>query len=515
MVYWTARNEPQCAVKWCKGSLTVFLTLIFLLILSLLCSVMEAARLQGGRTQLLFATNAACESVFAAYDRDMLKKLNVFFFDGRFGGEGVETEGVSALLSGEMQEMIHPEDSLPGSFWNLQRMSLEECRVSELSLATDDGGMVFREEAITAIKSIKGIAFAETLLRERGWLAESEEKGKSYQREEVDNQTKRRELDGEKAQADQEKPLEAEDAGRVENPVTLLEEQKGRGLLRLVTPKDFSVSPLRLEVAALPRGRTLRKGGGLTHYSEDGLSAVLFDEYLMECFVHALSISGEESSPAEGELRYQLEYLLAGKESDAENLETVAGKLLLLREGVNYAYLLSDGVRVGEAAALAALLVGYTGIAPLVEATKHALLLSWAFGESVLDVKRLLGGKRVALVKSSANWQLSLDQVTQLSGQELREDEGGVTYGDYLRFLFLLEKQETLAERSLDLAEMRMRATEGRESFRMDEMACGMRVDVKAMSKSMFYVLPFMKTYAWKGQGQYELNCGWTYDDWR
>ena len=40
-------------------------------------------------------------------------------------------------------------------------------------------------------------------------------------------------------------------------------------------------------------------------------------------------------------LKYQLEYLLSGKESDLENLESVAEQILWIREGINFTYLMS------------------------------------------------------------------------------------------------------------------------------------------------------------------------------
>ena len=51
----------------------------------------------------------------------------------------------------------------------------------------------------------------------------------------------------------------------------------------------------------------------------------------------------------EGALQYELEYILAGKNSDIENLRWVAGRLILFREAANAVYLYSDRVKVAEA----------------------------------------------------------------------------------------------------------------------------------------------------------------------
>ena len=62
----------------------------------------------------------------------------------------------------------------------------------------------------------------------------------------------------------------------------------------------------------------------------------LFREYLMRY----MGNYGAEN--AEGALLYQLEYLIAGKENDTENLRGVANRLLALREAANALYLFSD-----------------------------------------------------------------------------------------------------------------------------------------------------------------------------
>lgn len=90
--------------------------------------------------------------------------------------------------------------------------------------------------------------------------------------------------------------------------------------------------------------------------------------------------------------------------------------MLAIREGMNYAYLLSDSGKVAECAALAAALVGVTLIPGLVEAVKQVLLLAWAFAESVLDVRLLLNGKRVAFQKDAATWKLSLSGAAGAGG---------------------------------------------------------------------------------------------------
>lgn len=52
-------------------------------------------------------------------------------------------------------------------------------------------------------------------------------------------------------------------------------------------------------------------------------------------------------------LDYELEYICRGKCSDAQNLEETVRRILLLREGVNYGYLLTDEEAKAKAELLA------------------------------------------------------------------------------------------------------------------------------------------------------------------
>ena len=71
-------------------------------------------------------------------------------------------------------------------------------------------------------------------------------------------------------------------------------------------------------------------------------------------------------------------------------------------------YLMSDETKKNEiriaAAALCALIL-QPGLAPLMEG---AILLAWAYAESIYDVKSLLSGGRIPLLKDSGSWHYSL-----------------------------------------------------------------------------------------------------------
>lgn len=53
-------------------------------------------------------------------------------------------------------------------------------------------------------------------------------------------------------------------------------------------------------------------------------------------------------------------------------------------------------------------------IPPAVVVIEGALILCWAFAESILDVRELFAGGKVPLTKNASNWQLSLQGLPAL-----------------------------------------------------------------------------------------------------
>ena len=97
-------------------------------------------------------------------------------------------------------------------------------------------------------------------------------------------------------------------------------------------------------------------------------------------------------------LNYQVEYILGGKNSDRENLKSVAAKLLLIRQGVNMAHLLADGGKRIQLETLSLAIASSFLVPPAAVIIEAALILCWAFAESVLDVRELFAGGRIPIV---------------------------------------------------------------------------------------------------------------------
>ena len=243
------------------------------------------------------------------------------------------------------------------------------------------------------------------------------------------------------------------------------------GLLALVLPEGTPISGEEM------LGGTA-SGGSHSSGASGGLAERLFTgEYCGQFFRHFL----DEAPGNEMGMAYQMEYLVCGEMEDRENLGEAAARLLALREGLNLIHILGDAGKRAQARELAAVIVGASGLLPLVEVVAVLVMGVWALGEALADVKALFAGGKVPLIKSGEDWKLSLDQLLALGAEGqlgAETQEKGLGYESYLKLLLFAAEPETLLYRMMDM----MQDTIGREEpgFLMEK--CAYRVELCAVT---------------------------------
>lgn len=106
----------------------------------------------------------------------------------------------------------------------------------------------------------------------------------------------------------------------------------------------------------------------------------------------------------------------------------------------------------------------------LAEPVKYTILYAWAYVESLQDVKTLLRGGRVPVVKTSADWKTGINSIKNVKGS-LSDDGGegrGLSYREYLEVMLFLTDDHERTFRAMDIMEMDIRQTPGNEAFRID-----------------------------------------------
>lgn len=191
---------------------------------------------------------------------------------------------------------------------------------------------------------------------------------------------------------------------------------------------------------------------------------------------------------------YEMEYLFAGGAAEERNLELTVRHLLLLREGYNLMHIFSDSQKRAQARELAVMIVGGTGIAPLIVITTFLIMSVWALGEAMMDLRLLMDGKKVPLIKLPDDWQLSLEQLLKVGRQEIlpetKGNEHGLTYEGYLKYILFFTGRRTLYYRIMDIIQMNIRNEQ--DSFRMEAARYRLDIQASVMNKHVFLTPAFI-----------------------
>lgn len=433
-----------------KAEVTAFLSLIFILLVTFIGGIMESASIQMAKNYRRADVNRAMESVFAEYQKELLENYDIFALEGTYESGSYSEKGVTDRMA----------------YFGADNIENEICRIQFL---TDNRAQAFYEQVTYYMQNKYGIdALKDKLSMTDTWKAQ-EEKAESYYKESGE---KEKELAGMLEETGGELPKE-------DNPIAHVSQLKGKSLLDLIMPENVAVSDKKINLNEVVSKRERNKGyGDFSDVAESTgtLSSLLFGEYLLEHF--SMATDKEKT----GVLDYELEYIYAGKGSDRENLETVAKKLMLMRFGANYIFLQNSSAKRAEAETLALTLCTLAAVPALEKAAMQVILLSWAFGESIVDLRALLKGNKVPLVKTEESWQLSISGLMKLgeSGDinDGKDSAEGLSYREYLRMLLFLKEKETVGMRALDMIEQNLRTTCKMGFFKAD--CCISRMEIKS-----------------------------------
>ena len=469
------------------ASSTVFLSLILLLVASLLFTLLEGARISGLKSNARMDSELVTESLLAAYCTPLVERYRLFLLDGSYGNGTLDATAIQNEATDLMNENLAESGLLAGHSYDLYHMQAVSCELKDYQLVTDGNGEAFYQLITDYMKNNLSIEAAELVYQK---MQEAEEA-----KDTAGNLDEKREDALDSIQQAKEEKVQKEDAGKAskvavnavgqmqpaENPIEYVADWKNTGILSLIGADEQAMSELAIDRANCLENREKASGTMELSGSGEWYERILFQEYLMKYF-GCYTEAKEDSA-----LQYELEYLIAGGSTDKENLAEVATRLLAIREAANFIFIQADKGKVAEALTLATLLIGYSCNPILVRAVQEGILAAWAFAESVSDVKSLLNGERIPILKTSFQWStegknLSRNQKFDSS----KKCENGLGYRDYLRILLYLGSKNTQSLRAMDLMEQNLHLMAGYENIRMDAMLDKILVDYSYQANPLF-----------------------------
>ena len=449
------------------GSVTVYLSLVFVVILSLLITLINGARSQGIRLKTELAMDLTLQSVFAEYNRELLDQYDLFFIDTSYGDGQGSMENLEGHLEIYMEENFTEDSDIMGVFSrDLFQLETEQMEILDYSLASDEAGEIIRRQAISYMKDVYGVAYLEELNEHLTCVEDNSMLTRNIESEQSSNQQAIDSIEIPPKKVGEEKWEEV----KLDNPADAVNAERSKGVLMLVTDADSNISETAVNLNNYISHREKNSGSGLGEREGSKMAEeLIFNEYILrKC--------GNYCSPLEkGVLTYQAEYVLAGEDNDLENLKAMVNRLLLLREVSNAAYLFQDQAKVAEAEALALSLTAVMMVPELAELVKISILFAWSFAESVWDVTQLLKGGRIPLLKTSESWHYSLegmlDYKSDLKSEQKKTGNSwkdGLCYEDYLRIFLATMDRDKKMGRVMDIIEMDIQKTAENGGFRLD-----------------------------------------------
>lgn len=273
------------------------------------------------------------------------------------------------------------------------------------------------------------------------------------------------------------------------NPLEVIKKLQKQGILQLVLKEPDSVSEKAFETRNLVSKRAKKEGTLEADTNINWTDTVLFQQYLLQYF----GCYGKEKENSA--LSYELEYLIGKKQDDTANLKATVNKILLTRQAVNLLYLLSDAKKTAMARSVALGFVA-VGVPPsVIEILKTGILTAWAYAESILDLRTLLAGKKIPLIKSSYSWTLEIDKIANIGNgfPMAKESENGISYENYVRVLLFFEQEEELAFRAMDIMEAYIQKKDA--DFWIDEIVIGTEIEIEYLYGYVFLGFQFLPIY--------------------
>ena len=439
--------------------ITVYLSLSLTIILALILALLQSARIGAVKMKSELVMDIAMTSALGEYNRELFDRYGLLFIDTTYGeGNG------SVIRTREHLEKYFKKNfelspiGLVTRRTTMMPAKLTGVDITGYSYASDGEGPVLTRQILSYMGSepveaaIRGVQNNANELKSSGFDEMDVERDATSNEARINN------------------PISMDSDGDgenetyyVDNPAAGVTAQKSIGILTLAAPDINSISTAAIDSSGLASHRKLQKGTGLDESEETGAGPdMLFERYLHEkCGCYGLE---KEDS----HLKYELEYIFAGKESDYANLEKVVERLFLIKEAANFAYIMSDPVKLEEAEALALTASILIALPELEEAIKMAIIFAWTFAETISDLRILLSGGKVPIIKSEESWNLSIENMLEFR-DHLKEGGGsGLSYEDYLKMLILLENKLKKTMRLMDIIEINIRKYTGNNNFGLD-----------------------------------------------
>ena len=487
------------------GNITIFATIGSLLVSQVLFTFLESARLIELRKVARLYAATSTESIFAAYSQPLWEEYSLLGYEHTTRG----VEGDLADLG------AYDTDTLST---NLVTPALASAQVTGYTLMTDDEGRVFEEAVTDYIIQNLGYEMINSFQNYESAVNDLEEDSDGDLNYYMDSVEDAIELMKE-GLADTSgsggghsisyRTLSLEEDlldNTITNPLDLMAQSVRYGYIGFILEDPELVSSNSVTSSELLSRRELEEGEDPKTYTMN-IWNTLSMAYFIDRHYGTYLNPGEDTA-----LAYEQEYILNGWTTDRANLEATIYRILVLRIAANITSIAADEDKTEQVKAFGEVVADLIGEPDLKDVFAYAVTVSWAYIEGVLDLRSLMQGKTIALIKDEEEWTTELLALPlyYYGGSYAKECDSGLTYENYLQTFLFMEGEKNKNYRCMDLIEQNIRQATEYEDFQMDHIACELRVTYTYEDKLVFLSLVNLVSHSYSSF-QYEVSEEYSY----
>ena len=142
-----------------KGSITVFLSMILLIIISLIMTTVEALRAYSMSVYSQRSLYTAVDSVLADYYYPLFKEYHVFGLDGAYGSHQIQEEKIEDKINEYMEYSFDPGKNIsfgayniPVESFDIHKLKTEDVKLEDFKTLMDYNGELFTKQAVEYTK---------------------------------------------------------------------------------------------------------------------------------------------------------------------------------------------------------------------------------------------------------------------------------------------------------------------------------------------------------------------------
>jgi len=441
--------KKQCT-QGLSASITIFLALSLTLIISVILTTIENSRKLALTAYLEGVSAIALDSAFSDYCSQLWEQYHIFAVISNL-------DDMDSHISSYVMSNLSLNTNISNNGASFLSCRLNDVSINELSNITDDYGEIFIHQILSYMQYMEISNIAEYLFIDSNIdydpsglasLAEGEMTAESLDALDFGSLIDMVET-ANSTLADDDNHNSQPNANLPET-FTLDSLQRishifNEMLLHYIVDSPSDISYKSFDQNGFPS--TYLDMDENSYSSFEPLESFLFCEYTRSCF------SSYTTTVNESALDYQLEYLLHGYKSDENNLLATAKELVLLRLGFNVAHILTNQDKINTISSIANTCLIIPALPIIIETL---LIVLWALSESVIDVRNLLSGKNVPLIKSADDWNLPINALLDFDYESpsVSNNSDGLSYDQYLEMLLFSRKLNTLAVRTMDLIQL-------------------------------------------------------------